>query len=147
MPRRASRVRVGSLAAHLVQTPAFAVALVAELLHETAGIKVRPTRAMLMNVAVVGELRTLVLVEFRQRARVGKLQDHAQQRVRIRRAAGKIDDRLVRHEISHANRARWIGSAEGIPPHDAQEPMAMIAAAFPATSSRTSMAGRPASFM
>src|SRR5271165_5499760 len=39
------------------------------------------------------------------------------------------------------------GSAEGMLPQEAQDPMAMIAAAFPATSSRTWKAGRPASFM
>ena len=57
MPRRASGVSVGSFAAHLIQTPAFAVTLITELLHETAGIEVRPARALLMNVAVVCELR------------------------------------------------------------------------------------------
>jgi hypothetical protein len=42
--------------------PAFAVAFVAELLHEVSGIKVRAPRAMFMNVAVVSELRCLSTV-------------------------------------------------------------------------------------
>src|SRR5271157_4328761 len=108
MSRRASCMSIGSLAAHLIQTRAFAVALVAELLHEVAGIKVRPTRAVLMNVAVIRELWPSFCVELRQRAGVSKLQDYPEQRVRIRRTAGKIDDRLVRQEISHANCAGWI---------------------------------------
>jgi hypothetical protein len=39
------------------------------------------------------------------------------------------------------------GSAEGIPPHDAHEPMAMMAAASRLTSRSTSSAGRPAMVM
>ena len=39
------------------------------------------------------------------------------------------------------------GSAEGTPPHDAHEPIAMIAAAFDPTSFRTCERGLPASFM
>ncbi len=63
MSRRASGMSIRPLTAHFVETPAFAVALVTELLHEMAGIKVRPARAVLMNVAVVGELRPLFFVE------------------------------------------------------------------------------------
>jgi hypothetical protein len=50
------------------------VALVAELLDEMAGIKVRPAWAMLMNIAVVGELWAPLGVHFGQRPGVGKLQ-------------------------------------------------------------------------
>jgi hypothetical protein len=39
------------------------------------------------------------------------------------------------------------GSADGIPPHAAHEPIAITAAAPAATSSSTSSAGLPASFM
>jgi len=115
MSRRAACVCVWSFTAHLVQTPAFAVALVAELLYETPGIKVRPPRAVLMNVTVVGELWPPFFVELRQRAGRGKLQDHPEQRVRIRRTAGKIDDRLVRQEINHAHRAGRIRVGRGNP--------------------------------
>ena len=85
--RRATSVSVGALAPHLVQTPAFTVPLIAKLFYETAGIKVRATRALLMNVAVIGELGTALMVEFREGAGSGKLQDYPKQRVGIRRTA------------------------------------------------------------
>ena len=64
--------------------------LVAELFYEAAGIKVRPARAMLMNIAVIGELRSPFVVKFRQRAGSGKLQDDPEQRVGIGRTPGKF---------------------------------------------------------
>ena len=80
MPRRASCVSIWPLASHFVKTPAFAVAVVAELLHEISGIKVCAARAMLMNVAVIGELRSPFVIHFRQCSGVGKLQHHPKQR-------------------------------------------------------------------
>ena len=40
-----------------------------------------------------------------------------------------------------------LGAVEGIPPHDAQDPIAITAAALLPTSSSTCSAGLPASFM
>src|SRR5208282_3494468 len=106
--RRASRVCVGSLAAHLIQTPAFAVAVVAVLLYEAAGIKVRSARALVMNVAIKRELETPLLIEFRQRAGFGKLQDYPEQRVGIGWTSRDVYDRLLRQQIGDADRTRWI---------------------------------------
>src|ERR1019366_7486269 len=109
----APRVCVGSLAAHLIQTPSFAVALVAVLFYEPAGIEVRSSRALIMNVAVKRELGAPFLIEFRQRARVGKLQDYPEQRVGIGWTSRDVYDRLMRQEISDAYRTRWIRIGRG----------------------------------
>ena len=55
--------RFRALAAHLVQAPALAVAFVAPLLHETAGVVVGAALALIVDDAAVGEQRTVVLVE------------------------------------------------------------------------------------
>ncbi len=69
---------IGALAAHLVQTPTFAVALVSELLDELAGIEVCAPRALIVNIAVISELRTSLIVSLGECA-VGRiLQQDAQ---------------------------------------------------------------------
>src|ERR1019366_1509143 len=115
MSRRASCVCVRTLAAHLIQTPSFAVALVAVLLYEAAGIKVRSSRALIMNVAIKRELRTPLLIEFRQRAGFGKLQDYPEQRVGIGWTSRDVYDRFLWQEIGDADRARWIRIGRGNP--------------------------------
>jgi hypothetical protein len=67
LTRRASCVSVGSLAAQLVQTPALAVDMIAELLREASGIKVRSSRAMLMN--VIGRHIHLLPTDARKRGK------------------------------------------------------------------------------
>ena len=54
--RRASGMGCRTFAAHLVEAVALAVCVVAELVHEAAGVEVRATRAVIVNQAVVGEL-------------------------------------------------------------------------------------------
>lgn len=75
---RASGMRVWSFAPQLVQAPAFAMPVIAKLFHKPAGVKVRSSRAMLMNVAVVGKLGPPFLIEFGQRPRGSKLKHYAQ---------------------------------------------------------------------
>jgi hypothetical protein len=70
MPGRAARMSIWTLASHLVQAPAFAVAIVAIFLDELASIEVGSARALIVNIAVKRELRTPLLVQFWQRARV-----------------------------------------------------------------------------
>ena len=104
--RRAARVRRRALAAHLVQALALAVPLVAELLHEAAGVEVRAARAVLVDGAAVGEGRPALLVERRQRAERDVLQRRAEEDVRVGRAAGQRDDRLALEDRRRARRAR-----------------------------------------
>src|SRR5262252_9248743 len=63
MTRCTRCVRHRTFAAQFVQAPAFAVALIAECRRKPPRVKVRPTRAVLMNDAVVCELRTPVLIQ------------------------------------------------------------------------------------
>jgi hypothetical protein len=53
-----------ALAAHFVEAPALAVAFVAERSGEPARVKVGAPRAIFVNHALVGKLRTANLVEF-----------------------------------------------------------------------------------
>ncbi len=58
LAHRASRVGIWSFAAQLVEAPAVPVTVIAELLREAAGIKVRAPRTLLVDHAVVRELGT-----------------------------------------------------------------------------------------
>src|SRR5690606_9953696 len=60
---RAVGKRLRPLAAELVQAPALAMPLITELLREAACIEVRPTRAVLVHGAAIGELRTALGVQ------------------------------------------------------------------------------------
>ena len=102
---RAVGVRLRSLAAELVEAPAVAVTLVAERLREPARVEVRAALAVLVDHAAVGELRTAEIVERRQRAEGGELEDGAEQVVRVRRAAGQGHDGLALEELRDAGRA------------------------------------------
>ena len=69
--RGAGCVRCRTFATQFVQAPAAAVAIVAELFCEATGVKVRATRTVIMNQAVVSKLRTVELIERRQLAHGG----------------------------------------------------------------------------
>jgi len=68
MPCRASRVRHRPLAAQLVQAPALAMSLVAEGGRKSSRIKVRSPRAVLVDDAVISELRPVELIQLQQPA-------------------------------------------------------------------------------
>jgi hypothetical protein len=53
------------LATHLIKTPAFAVALIAELFNKIPRIEMGASWAMLMNVAIVSELRPPLMIGLR----------------------------------------------------------------------------------
>src|SRR5271169_91959 len=106
-----------SLAAELVEAPALAVPFVAERGRKPASIKVRPPRAILVDHALVGELRTVELIQLRQPAHSDVFQNQRQQVVRIGRAAGQVHDRFARHDVIDAYRARriWAGRRHAAP--------------------------------
>lgn len=126
-----------AFAAEFVQAPTFAVALITEGPGEAPGVKVGATGAVFMDDSVVGELWSSEFVEHRQFAHRDVLENHGQKVVRIGRAAREIHDRLAGNDRIDANRAVGFGSAEGTPPHDAQEPIATTAAACDAISFAT----------
>ncbi len=70
-------VRVGTFAAQLVEAPAVTMSVVAEDLREAAVVEVRAPRTLLVNQAVVRELRTEIAVQFGQRAGAHELQHRA----------------------------------------------------------------------
>jgi hypothetical protein len=76
--RRTTRVSVGAFASQFVKAPAFAVSLITKLFGETTRIKVRSSRALLVNVAVKCEFWAPLRIEFRQRAGRSELQHHAE---------------------------------------------------------------------
>ena len=124
-------MRIRALAAQMVETPALAVARRRRTATQTPGVEVGPARAVIMNVAVVREQRALLGVELRQRAGLartagpcrGACTDWAGSPGGSRWASpGRWRRRRPRRSDS--------GSAEGIPPQDAQEPIAMTAAAL-----------------
>ena len=108
-------MRVRTLAAQLV-APAVTMSVVAEDLREAAVVEVRAPRTLLVNQAVVRELRTEIAVQLGQRSGAHELQHRAQQVVRIRRAAGKltIGTPLMRSETPFA--PVGLSPAEGSPP-------------------------------
>ena len=95
--RRAVGVGFRPLAAELVEAVALAVALVAELHGEAAGIEVRAAFAVLVNQARVGEHRPAELIHRRQLAEGEEVHHGGQEVVRIGRATGNGDHRLAEH--------------------------------------------------
>ncbi len=93
--------------------PAFA-----ELLDESALVKVRPSRAMIMNPATVGEQGAVDAVHRRQFLEGQVMEDGAEEGYRVRRAARDIDDRNTADEVHDADgagrvRPGGLDSAEG----------------------------------
>ncbi len=96
-----------TFAAELEEAIAFAMTGVAELSGESSGIEMRAARAVVVDQAIIGELGTLEVVAGRQFTHHGKLEHHAQKRVRIRRATRNIDDRLVGDDRDPRRSRRW----------------------------------------
>ena len=68
MACRATRVRIGAFAAHLIQTPSLTMTCVAIDLNEVTRVKMCPPRTMLVNVAIEGKLRSSLFIGFRERS-------------------------------------------------------------------------------
>ena len=81
------------------------MSFVAERRGESSCIEVSAPRTIFVDDAVVREFRSAVLIQFRQPSHGDVLQNHGQQVVGIRRAAGKIDDWFSRNHGVNANRA------------------------------------------
>ncbi len=135
-------VRHRALTAQLVKAPAFAMALIAVGIGEAAGIEVRPPRAVLVDDALVGEVGPAAVRRVRAAG--------SWSRIREPRPAGCKDWAGIRArftmglpEITASTPTAPVGfgSAEGTPPQEAQEPIAITAAAFEATSFTTCTAG------
>ncbi len=98
-----------ALAAHLVQTPAFAMPFVAPLGDESAGVVVRAALALIVNDAAVGEQRPVVLIERGQIVEGQVMHQHRRRIGRIVRAAGHVDHLDPGHGLLNAQRAGRIG--------------------------------------
>src|SRR3954451_4839113 len=79
--RRASRVCRRPLTAQLVQAPALAMAFVTEVFGEPTGVKMRTPRTVVVDHAIVGELRAVRFVERRQFADRDIFENRGKQRV------------------------------------------------------------------
>src|SRR5271166_2054011 len=106
--RRARGVSNRPFAAEFVEAPAFAMSLIAKCSSKSAGIEMRPPRAVLMDHPVIGKLRAAELIQFWQPPHRHVLQNYRQQVVRIGRTAWKVYDRLSRDHRIHTHRARGI---------------------------------------
>ncbi len=71
-----------TFAAEFEEAIAFAMVGIAKLSGEAARIKMRAAWAVVMDQAIIGELGTLQIIQCRQFAHHGKLEHHAQKRIR-----------------------------------------------------------------
>ena len=108
----------GPLAAHLVEAPALAVALVAPLLHVLAGVEVGPPLAVVVDRLAVGEERRRHASSAGQRLKVRKWTISAVMFSTLGGQAGEVDQVLdARHRVAARRRRPWgSGAAAGRPP-------------------------------
>jgi hypothetical protein len=85
-------VGLGAFAAHLVEAPALARALVAPLFNVAAGVVVGAALTLVVDEVAVSEERPAVLVEFRQLVKGEVVDQHSGGIDRIVRAAAEVDE-------------------------------------------------------
>ncbi len=106
--RRAGVVGGRTLATDLVETIALARGFVVLGLDELAGIEVWAAVALVVDTLAVEHLRPALAVQLRDTVKGQHVSDHANHRLGDRRAAGHLDDGLVRDHLVHRRGLRRV---------------------------------------
>ena len=130
------KVACRSLAAHLVQAPAFAVPFIAPFGDEAAGVVMCAPLALIVDDAAIGEQGPVILIERGQIVEGQVMDQHRRGVGGIVRTAGHVDDLDAGHGLLNAQRAGGIGIRANQPAIEGAGPTAMVAAALRQTVSR-----------
>src|SRR6202035_3444793 len=90
VPRGAGSMGDRTFAAELVETPTLAVSFVAERSRKPPGVEVRSPWTAFVDHAIIGELRTTILIQLRQLAHGDVFENNCKKVVRIGRTTGKV---------------------------------------------------------